>query len=79
MATKKQTSFQNKTTNSMGRSYGSNSVGDMGTNNSNSSSETAYVSFLVLLTLLFFIIMPFELYLYIIVKDAVEMCYRVSK
>jgi hypothetical protein len=25
---------------------------------------------------LFFIILPFELYLYIIVKDAVEFCYR---
>ena len=58
----------------MGRSNGLNSDGNMGTNNSNSSSETAYVSFLILLTLLFFIILPFELYLYIIVKDAVEAC-----
>jgi uncharacterized membrane protein SpoIIM required for sporulation len=46
----------------------------MGTNSSNSSSETAYVSFLVLLTLLWFIIMPFELYLYIIVTDHVQTC-----
>jgi hypothetical protein len=60
----------------MGRSNGSNRTGTMGTNNNTSSSETAYVSFLVLLTLLFFIILPFELYLYIIVKDAVEFCYR---
>ena len=58
----------------MGRSDGLNSDGNMGTNNSTSSSETAYVSFLVLLTLLFFIILPFELYLYIIVKDAVAAC-----
>jgi len=48
----------------------------MGTNTSTSSSETAFISFLILLTLLFFIILPFELYLYIIVKDAVEMCYK---
>jgi hypothetical protein len=46
----------------------------MGVNNSNSSSETAYISFLILLTLLFFLILPFELYLYIIVKDAVAAC-----
>ena len=74
MATKKQATFQNKTTNSLGRSGGSNSTGNMGTNNSDNSSETAYISFLVLLTLLFFIILPFELYLYIIVKDAVAAC-----
>ena len=74
MATKKQSPFQNKTTNSLGHNNGSNSIGNMGTNSSNSSSETAYISFLVLLTLLFFIILPFELYLYIIVKDAVEAC-----
>ena len=60
----------------MGNRNGNNSTRDMGTNNSDSSSETAYVSFLILLTLLFFIILPFELYLYIVVKDAVEMCYR---
>jgi len=60
----------------LGRSYGFNSDGNMGTNNSTSSSETAYISFLVLLTLLFCIILPFELYLYIIVKDAVEACKR---
>lgn len=60
----------------MGNRNGNNSTRDMGTNNSNSSSETAYVSFLILLTLLFFIILPFELYLYIIVKDAVESCKR---
>ena len=74
MATQKQSAFQNKTTNSVGNSSGSNSGGNMGNNNSNSSSETAYISFLVLLTLLFFIILPFELYLYIIVKDAVAAC-----
>ena len=74
MATQKQNSFQSKTTNSMGRSNDSNSTRNMGTNSSDTSSETVYVSFLVLLTLLFFIILPFELYLYIIVKDAVEAC-----
>ena len=58
----------------MGNRNGNNSTRNMGTNNSDSSSETAYVSFLILLTLLFFIILPFELYLYIIVKDAVEAC-----
>lgn len=58
----------------MGRSNDSNSTRNMGTNSSDTSSETVYVSFLVLLTLLFFIILPFELYLYIIVKDAVEAC-----
>ena len=76
MSTQKQNSFQSKTTNSLGRGNGSNSTGNMGTNSSDSSSETVYVSFLVLLTLLFFIILPFELYLYIVVKDAVEFCYR---
>jgi hypothetical protein len=60
----------------MGHRYGSSGDGNMGTNSGNSSSETAFVSFLILLTLLFFIILPFELYLYIIVKDAVEMCYK---
>ena len=60
----------------MGNRNGNSGTRNMGTNNSDSSSETAYVSFLVLLTLLFFIILPFELYLYIIVKDAVEFCYR---
>ncbi len=74
MATQKQSTFQNKTTNSLGNRGGSNSGGDMGNNNSVSSSETAYISFLVLLTLLFFLILPFELYLYIIVKDAVAAC-----
>ena len=58
----------------MGRRNGSNSIGNMGTNNSTSSSEITYVSFLVLLTLLWFIIMPFELYLYIIVTDHVQTC-----
>ena len=58
----------------MGNRNGNSGTRNMGTNNSDSSSETAYVSFLILLTLLFFIILPFELYLYIIVKDAVAAC-----
>ena len=58
----------------MGNRNGNSGTRNMGTNNSDSSSETAYISFLVLLTLLFFLILPFELYLYIIVKDAVEAC-----
>lgn len=78
MATKGASSFQTKTTNSMGRGAGSNSAGNMGTNDLNNSGETAFVSFLILLTLLFCLILPFELYLYIIVKDAVEMCYKVK-
>jgi hypothetical protein len=60
----------------MGNRNGNSGTRNMGTNDSNSSGETAYVSFLILLTLLFFIILPFELYLYIIVKDAVEACKR---
>lgn len=60
----------------MGNRNGNSGTRNMGTNNSDSSSETAYISFLILLTLLFFIILPFELYLYIIVKDAVESCKR---
>jgi hypothetical protein len=74
MATKKQATFQSKTTNSLGSNSVSNSTGNMGNNNSDGSSDTAYISFLVLLTLLFFIILPFELYLYIIVRDAVAAC-----
>lgn len=74
MATQKQSPFQNKTTNSLGNRGGSNSTGNMGNNNSGSSSETAYISFLILLTLLFFIILPFELYLYIAVKDHLQTC-----
>ena len=74
MATKGKSPLQGKTTNSLGRSNGSNSIGNMGTNNSTSSSETAYISFLVLLSLLFFIILPFELYLYIVVHDHVQTC-----
>ena len=74
MATKGKAPLQSKTTNSLGRSNGSNSTGNMGTSNSTSSSETTYVSFLVLLTLLFCIVMPFELYLYIIVQDHVQTC-----
>ena len=74
MATQKQSPFQSKTTNSLGNRGSSNSGGNMGVNNSNSSSETAYISFLILLTILFFLILPFELYLYIIVKDAVAAC-----
>jgi hypothetical protein len=58
----------------LGNRGSSNSGGNMGVNNSNSSSETAYISFLILLTILFFLILPFELYLYIIVKDAVAAC-----
>ena len=79
MATKRPASIQNQASNSMGRRDGSSGNGNMGTNSVNSSSETAFVSFLILLTLLFFIILPFELYLYIIVKDAVEMCYKAKQ
>ena len=46
----------------------------MGTNGSDSDSK--YISFLVLMTLLWFIIMPFELYMYIKVNQAVAMCER---
>lgn len=74
MATKGTNPLQSKTTNSMGRGNGSNSTGNMGTTSGTSSSETAYVSFLVLLTLLFFVILPFELYLYIIVNEHVQTC-----
>jgi len=73
MATTKN-ALQGKTQNSYGSGNGSNSAGNVGSNSSSTSSETTYVSFLVLLTLLFFIILPFELYLYIIVKDAVKAC-----
>lgn len=76
MATKRATSFQTTTTGSLGRGVSSNSAGDMGTHVVHNSGETAFVSFLILLTVLFCLILPFELYLYIIVKDAVEMCYK---
>ena len=79
MATSRPPPRKNQTQNRVGYNNDLNSVGNMGTNVINSSSETAFVSFLILLTLLFFIILPFELYLYIIVKDAVEMCYRVKQ
>ena len=78
MAASRPSSGQTKTARSVGRSTNYNSDGNMGTNTGTASSETAFVSFLILLTMLFFIILPFELYLYIIVKDAVAMCYKVK-
>ena len=46
----------------------------MGTDGSDSDSK--YISFLVLMTLLWFIVLPFELYMYIKVNKAVAMCER---
>lgn len=46
----------------------------MGTNGGDSDSK--YISFLILMTLLWFIVMPFELYLYIKVNKATEICLK---
>lgn len=46
----------------------------MGTDGSDSDSK--YISFLILMTLLWFIIMPFELYLYLKVNKATEICLK---
>lgn len=47
---------------------------NMGTDGSDSDSK--WISFLIMMTLLWFIILPFELHLYIKVNKAVAMCER---
>lgn len=41
-----------------------------------SSGNEGFIILTIILTLLICLILPFEIYLYIIVKDAVAMCYR---
>jgi hypothetical protein len=40
------------------------------------SSNEGFIILTIILTLLFCLVLPLEIYLYIIVKDAVAMCYR---
>lgn len=73
MATRQTSS---KTSQAYGNSGNSNLGGgrDMGTDGSDSDSK--YISFLILMTLLWFLILPFELYMYIKVNKAVAICER---
>ena len=57
----------------LGRSSPTNSGGNMG--NTTGGNE-GFIILTIILTLLICLILPFEIYLYIIVKDAVAMCYR---
>jgi hypothetical protein len=46
----------------------------MGTNGSDSDGK--YISFLLLMTILWFIVLPFELYLYIKVNQHINICIK---
>lgn len=73
MATK-QTSSKAAQAYGSGSNYGSSGGGNMGVNGSDSDDK--FISVLVLMSLLWFLVLPFELYLYIKVNQAVNMCMK---
>ena len=72
MATRAASPSNSKQSN-LGRYSPPNNGGDMV--NPPSSNE-GFIILTIILTLLFCLVLPLEIYLYIIVKDAVAMCYR---
>jgi hypothetical protein len=71
MATK-QTSSQASQT--YGNSGNSSTGGGRNMGTDGSDSDSKYISFLVLMTLLWFLVLPFELYLYIKVNQHTNIC-----